>query len=179
MKDNGNVIYRKKGFTLLEMVLVLAILSLVAGVICNFIWSSLNQSKKLVDHIESNENVYYAIDFIEDEFLSAQEIWKISIGGRPHYLVCHFQDGGSKYKGHYVFYSLNRLGQLVRVAWKANYKTYEDYKPVDSLGKNVLCKGIKSFEITEEARQFRIRIRTNEGKNVERVLAKRCPVKGG
>lgn len=91
MKDSGNVTYRKKGFTLLEMVLVLAILSLIAGMIYNFIWSSLNQSKKLVNHIESNENVYYAMNFIEDEFLSAQEIWKIGLEGKTQYLICQFQ----------------------------------------------------------------------------------------
>lgn len=178
MKDSGNATYRKKGFTLLEMVLVLAILSLIVGMIYNFIWSSLNQSKKLVSHIESNENVYYAMNFIEDEFLSAQEIWKIGLEGKTQYLICQFQGQGSRYKGHYLFYYLDRKGQLVRVAWKANYMDYKDFRPVDKLGKNVLCKGIKSFEITEDASQFRIKVGTDEGKHVEKVLAKRCPVKG-
>lgn len=178
MKKVGSVSFQKKGFTLLEVVLCLGILSLILGVIYTFIWTSLSQGKKITQEIKGNENIYYGLNFMEDEILSAQEIWIIPIHGKNRYVLCQFNPRAKKEKGHFIYYDVNREDELVRVAWKAYYTNYEEYKPIEAIGKNVLCRDIQSLDMVVDQEKIFLKLKTLEGRNFEKILAKRCEVKG-
>lgn len=119
----------KKGFTLIELVVTIAIALILFSLLGNLVSSILKSTQKISLEEETLSELYFFENFVRDEITSAEKI--IKDNENTFKLVLKNEDNKDKYQE--VYYYLNR-GQILRsggsnvlLSWVKNYNAnYND-----------------------------------------------------
>lgn len=176
MKKPGQPLSPRRGFTLLELILAMGIASLIILVIYQIFFLSLKETDKFKESINRHEEIYYALNYMEGEIVSSQEIWKVQRGGRTQYILVHFNPQAQRRKSHFVYYDLDDDGRLFRYGWYSTVQDREHFSFDNNPGKNKLAGGIEDFQIQTSDQAMTLKLRTKEGGDFEKTVARRWPI---
>lgn len=172
IRENLQVIWKKPGFTMIEVLVALGIGGLLLTVLGSALYQGAVSSEKLYDSFIRRSDIGYACDYIREELGTADHIQR---DGNYLHIINIRESKREAAKFHRITYITER-GDLYRIAGK--YKTYPDFSFHKGTikGKNRLCSDIRDFSLTVEDGLIRIRIQGEDGFNREDFFALRCPV---
>lgn len=153
-------IVRKKSFTLIELVIGLAIGSLIIALIYNLLGTSLHLSSKTIEKLNRTDDIEYALNYMSDEVNASKYFIK-----NTKNLTFYNYDPNQSFHHRYCQYYVED-NKLYRAALhlEREQKNFRINKIKN--GKNLILEDVESFEfdMNEEQLTWHIVI---DGKNYE------------
>ncbi len=110
---------KEKGFSLVELVVVVTILGMIIGIAYGVILLNARTFGKLSDSIETQWEMRKAMNIMRKDFqnLDPQKIVAFLSGGHGHGYGHHGHGGGVAIAGSKRIYFFNNLGVLIKYVW--------------------------------------------------------------
>lgn len=166
-KSYFHPIVPKKGFMLIELVIVLAISSVLFVLLTSLLHSSLQTSSSLGMKIKREDNIDFAMESICMEIEMSEEFYLLSNGR----LLLYEWDDTVNPHHHYIYYSMEN-GHLYRYAAHFENRLKEFKTKRFNKGQTLVLKDIESFNISLENKLIHIYLRADDI-DFERFIAAR------
>lgn len=172
MKLSLNKFYRKRGFTLIELIIVLGISLIVfsvLGSILNITLKTLNVSKSTDSMFN---DAYFSLNYIADEVYSADYIIPNKNKGSLGFAILNAMNNRDE-KYRYIYYSLDGMA-LERKAINLKYRLKNEEVLSGKFGTNILLNNVKNLEclVNDESIDLEMNLLENGlEKNIRKIIA--------
>ncbi|MDO5301021.1 MAG: prepilin-type N-terminal cleavage/methylation domain-containing protein [Tissierellia bacterium] len=133
---------RRRGFTLLELIVVLAMVAVLVGLMAQVVQSSIVGTTELAENLSRESDRAYAVQSLRDEIARAQ--WIFEDGGG--YVFCHLEQESKSYV--FVRYELSK-GSLLRKAQRQKLLKLPPSWRGSAVGSNLVLDEVEAVTMVQ------------------------------
>ena len=190
MKSNFTPFLKKKGLTLIEMIIAMAVFSVIFLLLGNLFQLSLKTLNHTRNSYSEKHEIYTALSYIEHDIRKSHIIidtYKENTFNNKNksigFMTIRFnkdENSSSRKKYTYVYYSLinekgsGNLKKLCRNSSSTDYLSENQKFPLGKRAINVMAGNIKNLECNVNECGINLRIEMDNSHMYERFIARRC-----
>lgn len=166
-------ISKKKGFTLIELIVSIAISSIILMVLFSAFNNSVNTYKVLSKYSKGYNDCEFALNYIADEVGAASYI--VSSADNDEILIGIDRGENVKSSNRYQHISyIKKFNSIYRYSTTSSKKINLNISKFSNIGTNKIADSIESFDIYLENGVVTIEIVSTSGLNYKKYIAVRC-----
>lgn len=164
---------KKTGFTLIELIVSIAISSIIIIVLFSALNTSMNTYKALSEFSRGYNEYEFALNYISDEVGAASSITSSVDNDEIIISIDRGENVNSDNRFQNISYR-QKLDSIYRYSITSSKKYTTSFSKYQNIGINRLVSGIESFSIDLEKGVVTIEITSTSGPKYKKIVAVRC-----